>query len=98
MKIVWDNIDYNLADLKRTLEHVHPQTDLLIIPETFSTGFPIGKDKETIVDMVSEKQDETFEQLKTLSNKHNLAIAAVAYSLINKSSTIEPSSLSQTET
>lgn len=95
MKIVWDNIDYNLADLKRTLEHVHPQTDLLIIPETFSTGFPIGKEKETIVDMVSEKQDETFEQLKTLSNRHNLAIAGSCIyidqqKLYNRAFFIEP--------
>ena len=29
MKIVWDNIDYNLADLKRTLEHVQDRKSVV---------------------------------------------------------------------
>ena len=32
----------------RAFETLHPETDLVILPETFSTGFPVGMSKDEI--------------------------------------------------
>ena len=46
--IKWDAIKENLDNLEAVVETIHPKTDLLILPETVSTGFPSGKSKEEI--------------------------------------------------
>lgn len=39
MEIKWDDKEANLNTLRETMERIHPETDLLILPETFSTVF-----------------------------------------------------------
>ena len=46
MHIKWGDKEANLRLLEETVSKIHPQTDLLILPETFSTGFPLTEDKE----------------------------------------------------
>ena len=44
-ELVWENIDANLAMLEGLLEKVPAGTDLVILPETFSTGFTMQSDR-----------------------------------------------------
>lgn len=37
--IVWEDVDANLQMLEGMLEKIGPDTDLVVLPETFSTGF-----------------------------------------------------------
>ncbi len=75
MTIIWDNIDANLDNPNNSLKTVHPQTDLVVIPETFSTGFPTGKSTEEIKKIATDSYPKTIETLRNLSNRHNVAIA-----------------------
>ena len=42
--LVWEEIDANLELMDRMLEQVAPGTDLVALPETFSTGFTMQSD------------------------------------------------------
>ena len=48
MQIDWDDKQSNIQRLEKIMDQVHPDTDLVILPETFSTGFPVGKDLSLI--------------------------------------------------
>lgn len=95
MSITWDDVNANLENLKKSLNFVHPQTDLVVIPETFSTGFPIGKSKDEIKTLAANTYTQTIETLKELSNKHNIAIAGTVVcvhgdKLFNRAFFVEP--------
>ncbi|MEN8230262.1 MAG: amidohydrolase [Bacteroidota bacterium] len=42
--LIWEQIDANLDMLEAMLEHVRSDTDLIVLPETFSTGFTMQSD------------------------------------------------------
>ena len=75
MEIDWNSKEKNLDTLYKTLQTIHPSTDLLILPETFSTGFPSNKDKEIVRDMAEKNTGETIDLLKRLAAEKNIAIA-----------------------
>lgn len=72
--IVWGDKNANMSVLADTLNSIHPDTDLLILPETFSTGFPLG-DKEEIRGLAERNTGETMDRIKQLARLHNVAIA-----------------------
>lgn len=74
LAITWGDIDANLNTLKEAIQQVHPQTDLLIIPETFNSGFPASESKQEIREHIASRFQDTIEQLKHLASKFNLAI------------------------
>lgn len=74
LTITWGDKEKNLAELRRLLPTVHPETDLLIIPETFSTGFITG-DKETIRPYAERNTGDTIDSIKELARQYNVAIA-----------------------
>ena len=91
----WGDKVRNITVLEKTLEHVHPATDLLILPETFSTGCPYGE-KEEVRQLCERNTGETVEALKRLASRHNLAIAGSFLAdtgglLANRAFFIEPS-------
>jgi omega-amidase len=43
--LVWEDIDANLQLLEEMLEELEPDTDLVVLPETFSTGFTMQSEK-----------------------------------------------------
>lgn len=95
MSVVWENKAYNLAVLESALSRIHEETDLVILPETFSTGFPSGEDKEHVRELAERNTGETIDSLKRLSQKYNVAIAGsfIADSgglLFNRAFFIEP--------
>lgn len=95
MTITWDDVDANLKNLEKSLNSVHPQTDLVVIPETFSTGFPIGKSKDEIKVIAGSSYSRTINTLKDLSNRNNFAIAGTLVyveddKLFNRAFFVEP--------
>lgn len=96
MEIKWGEKDYNLATLRRIASQVHPDTDLLILPETFSTGFPVGMDKEEVRPLAERNTGTTIDIIKEIARERHLAIAGsfiadTGGSLYNRAFFIEPS-------
>lgn len=96
MEIKWGDKEANLKSLEDKISKVHPETDLLILPETFSTGFPVGKEKEEVRPLAERNTGATIDFIKELASKHKLAIAGSYIadsggSLYNRAFFIEPS-------
>lgn len=96
MEILWGDKEKNLKTLKDIFTKIHPETDLVVLPETFSTGFPSSEMQENIEKYAETLEGETLELLRKLSKTHNLAITGSIIgkdkeSLINRSFFIEPS-------
>ncbi len=95
MNITWGDKAKNLDTLAAIMEKVHPDTDLVVLPETFSTGFPAGMDKEAIRGMAERNTGATIDFVKALAHRHNVAIAGSFVadsggSLYNRAFFIEP--------
>ncbi len=95
MEIAWGNKNHNLNMLDRMLEKMHPATDLLILPETFSTGCPYG-DKEEVRPLTERNSGSTIDTLKRLASRYGIAIAGSFLAdtgglLANRAFFIEPS-------
>ncbi|MDE6409499.1 MAG: nitrilase family protein [Muribaculaceae bacterium] len=96
LRIEWNKKEANLALLEETIATVHPLTDLLILPETFSTGFPVGMEKDEVRELAERNTGSTIELLKRLAGKYKMAIcgsfiADTGGSLYNRLFFIEPS-------
>lgn len=72
--IVWGDKERNFASLEDALKRMHPASDLLILPETFSTGCPYG-DKESVRALAERNSGKTVEHLKELASRFHVAIA-----------------------
>lgn len=73
LPIAWADVSENLQNLTFALGKLSSQTDLVVLPELFTTGFLASSD------MAIDKAEQfsaspTIETLKSLSNKHNLAL------------------------
>lgn len=95
MPITWLNKATNIDTLIDIMPHLHPQTDLLILPETFSTGFPAGLDKEQVRAMAERNTGATINTVKELAYRYGVAICGsfVADSgglLFNRAFLVEP--------
>lgn len=93
MKITWENVAENLIFLESALLELHPLTDLVVLPETFSTGFPSTVDPEIINKIINEV--DVVSKLKVWAKKYNVAFAGsfIANSegkLYNRGFFIEP--------
>ncbi|MDE7381624.1 MAG: nitrilase family protein [Muribaculaceae bacterium] len=95
MEIKWEDKEHNLKFLEDALHNLHPDTDLLILPETFSTGFITG-DKELVRGFAERNTMSTIDRIKLLAAKYNIAIAGsfiadTGGSIYNRAFFIEPS-------
>lgn len=95
MEIEWGNKASNIEKLDKALEKVFPGTDLLVLPEMFSTGFITG-DKEQIRELAERNSGETIEFLIQKAREKGLAIAGsfiadTGGSLFNRAFFVEPS-------
>lgn len=96
MHIKWGDKEANLRLLEKTVSKIHPQTDLLILPETFSTGFPLTEDKEEVRAIAERNSGATVDFIKQLADRYKIAIAGsfvadTGGSLYNRAFFIEPS-------
>lgn len=72
--IIWGDKDANLLKLEHNLQIIPSNTDLVVLPELFSTGFLI--ENPTEMRNISEKNTEkTILTLKRLAKQYNVAIA-----------------------
>lgn len=95
MPIKWEDKSHNLSTVKSAVSRLHPGTDLLVLPEMFSTGFVTG-DKEHLRTLAERNSGETIDFLKNLSQDSGVAIAGsfiadTGGSLFNRAFFIETS-------
>lgn len=74
LEIVWGDKIQNLTNLRNQISQLHPATDLLILPETFSTGFPTGKSREEAMELAESANGLTMSLISSLAQQHNIAI------------------------
>lgn len=97
LPIIWGDKGRNLQAVADLLPTLHPDTDILVLPETFSTGFPVkGANKEQVRLLAERNTGETIDYLKQLSRLYGIAIcgsfiADTGGSLYNRAFFIEPS-------
>ncbi|MDE5974967.1 MAG: nitrilase family protein [Muribaculaceae bacterium] len=96
IQINWGDKESNLSSLERIMETMHPETDLLVLPETFDSGFPVKVGKDIIMDSANPPDGDVIKKLRHLAEKHNVAIAGSLIvndegSLFNRGFFIEPS-------
>ena len=75
MELAWGNVTANLRNLEESIKLLKSNTDLLILPETFSTGFPSFLNAENLNLISQDEMRRTFETVRLLSSAYNLAIA-----------------------
>ncbi len=96
LRIEWGDVKRNLSELESCLCRVHPDTDLVVLPETFSTGFPVGTTREEVSKLARNSGAETMSILKNLSARHGVALAGSVIAeeedkLFNRGFFVEPS-------
>ena len=67
--IVWENKQANLCLLRQKLEMLKGQTDIIILPETFSTGFSMETDL-----LAEPNNGMTISTLQSWSSEFNMAL------------------------
>ncbi len=66
---IWENIEANLSSLSSKIDDIEDQTDMIILPELFSTGFTMEGDK------VAESMDgKGVLWMKAISKKKNCLV------------------------
>lgn len=95
MPIVWNDKAANLDAVIDIMPRIYPQTDILVLPETFSTGFPAGMEREQVREMAERNTGATLSTLKALAKEYGIAICGsfVADSgglLFNRAFFLEP--------
>lgn len=93
-EISWGNKPHNLATVESAMVQVHPDTDIVVLPEMFSTGF-VTHDKEEVRALAERNSGETVDFLMHLARRYNKAIAGsfvadTGGSLFNRAFFIEP--------
>ena len=70
--IAWGDKYANLEQLGRNIKNVSDETDIIILPELFTTGFIVD---ESAASLAERNTGETIHYLKQLSKYYNVAIA-----------------------
>jgi predicted amidohydrolase len=68
--LVWENIAANLANLEKQLQTISEPTDLILLPEMFTTGFSMKS--EVLAETIDGK---TMQWMARQAQKHNAVIA-----------------------
>lgn len=93
-EIFWGDKAKNLDTVERAIKQIHPRTDLIVLPEMFSTGFITGN-KDDVRELAEWNSGETVDFLIKLSQRHSKAIAGsfiadTGGNLYNRAFFIEP--------
>lgn len=72
LPIIWSDREGNLANVAKAIEELRPSTDLVCLPELFSTGFIA--EEELLGVLAETDQGPTLTALRTLAAKHCVAI------------------------
>lgn len=74
LEVVWGEKRVNIDRLTDAFSSLHRDTDLVVVPETFSTGFPVGMNKAEVEALAEPKGGVTISFLKELAISRNAAI------------------------
>lgn len=90
--VAWGDKYANLEQLGRNIKNVSDETDIVILPELFTTGFVVD---ESARELAERNTGETIQYLKELSKYYNVAIAGsflacTASQLYNRAFFLEP--------
>ncbi|MCH5222027.1 MAG: nitrilase family protein [Muribaculaceae bacterium] len=94
LDIKWGEKETNLRAVEEAFGHLPESTDLVVLPELFSTGF---EDEPLLLKELAERNTgDTVDRLKALASKYNTAIAGSFLAstpphLYNRGFIIEPS-------
>ncbi len=72
--IIWNNKEANIKQLEDSIQKLPKGTDIVILPELFSTGFNL-EDANTMINSAERNTQETIQIIKQLSSKYHIAIA-----------------------
>ena len=91
----WCDKDANLKQVEEYLKRMPANTDIVVLPEMFSTGFVVGN-KNLSVELSEKNLDNTISVLHKLSAEYGVAIAGTYLArtntkLYNRAFFIEPS-------
>lgn len=94
MKIAWADPEENLRNVTNIVNQISHNTDILILPELFSTGYM--QESQFISKLAEATTGQTITQIKSLSKQSGLAIAGsfvcrVGNKIFNRCFFIEPS-------
>lgn len=67
---IWENREANISHLEKRLGRLRGKTDLVILPETFSTGFSMN-----VSALGETMDDETMQSVKSWAKDFNFAVA-----------------------
>lgn len=73
LDIAWADVEENLSTTEKCLNRLSVDTDLLVLPELFSTGYII--DQNTLSDVAESNSGKTVGRLTELARRHSVAIA-----------------------
>lgn len=94
MKIAWADPGENIRCVETVASNIEPGTDLLVLPELFSTGFL--QDPHVVSALAEPVSGTTISALKELSHRYGFAIAgsflcSIGDKIYNRAFFIEPS-------
>lgn len=72
LRMVWADRDENLANVGRIMSALQPDSDLVVLPELFSTGFL--QDIDVIRSLAEDNDGPTMRTVSKLASDHNVAI------------------------
>ncbi|MGL5318027.1 MAG: amidohydrolase [Bacteroidales bacterium] len=70
MDIVWENKQMNLEKVERQAKELADKTDLIVLPEMFTTGFSMNPEK-----LAEENNGDTVSRLQIIARECNVAFA-----------------------
>lgn len=74
LEIFWGDKDKNLQTLEENFTRINPETDIVVLPETFSTGFPSIEMRKEIESLAEDNDGPTVSLIKKLSREYGMAI------------------------
>lgn len=94
LDVAWGDKEANLAQLRQLMIAMDDDTDLVVVPELFSTGF-MTNDRDTAAELAERNTGQTIRMLHDLAQEHRVAIcgsflACTAAQLYNRAFFVEP--------
>lgn len=70
-EIVWGNKEHNLQTFNKIAKELYNKTDLIVLPEMFSTGFSVDKPE-----LAEGTEGRAIEEIKRWAHEGNFAVAS----------------------
>lgn len=88
------DVEANIAAVEKAMEQLPRDTDILVLPELFSTGFT--DEADVLLPLAEDKNGRTMTAVRALAARHNCAIAGSYLALdgeqvFNRAFFVEPS-------